>query len=78
MINDELNFLATEDFPSTQKPTESVEGVTVRLAGDSSKVSDGDDSGWYRLADAPPGGIAAPVKKLIDSLRNSEEIGRNG
>jgi 2-oxoglutarate ferredoxin oxidoreductase subunit alpha len=35
MINDELNFLATEDFPATQKPTESVAGVTVRLAGDS-------------------------------------------
>ncbi len=35
MINDELNFLATEDFPATQKPTESVAGITVRLAGDS-------------------------------------------
>ena len=52
--------------------------VVVRVAGESSKVSDDDDSRWYRLAEAPPGGIAAPVKILIDSLRNSEEIGRNG
>ena len=27
---------------------------------------------WYRLDGNPPGGIAAPVKKLIDALRSSE------
>ena len=52
--------------------------VVVRLAGESSKVADGKDSKWYRLEETPPGGIAAPVMKLIDSLRNSGEIGTNG
>ena len=52
--------------------------VVVRVAGESSKVADSEDSTWYRLAEEPPGGIAAPVMKLIDNLRNSEEISLNG
>ena len=41
-------------------------------------MADGDGTTWYRLTDTPPGGIAAPVRKLIDGLRNSIEIGQHG
>jgi A/G-specific adenine glycosylase len=43
--------------------------VVVRVAAASSKVADGDDSTWYRFDESPPGGIAAPVRKLIDNLK---------
>ena len=52
--------------------------VVVHLDGESSKVADGDGTTWYRLSETPPGGIAAPVRKLIDGLRNSIEIGQHG
>ena len=52
--------------------------VVVHLDGESSKVADGDGSTWYRLSETPPGGIAAPVRKLIDGLRNSIEIRQHG
>ncbi|MFQ5608963.1 MAG: A/G-specific adenine glycosylase [Woeseiaceae bacterium] len=32
------------------------------------------DSTWHRLADPPPGGIAAPVKKLMSSLRQMNDV----
>jgi len=37
-------------------------------------VADSDDATWYQLDQKPPGGIAAPVQKLIDSLRNSDNV----
>ena len=52
--------------------------VVVHLVGESSKVADGDGTTWYRLSDTPPGGIAAPVRKLIDGLRNSVEMNQHG
>ena len=44
--------------------------VVVRLSRDAGTIEDGEDAVWYRLDDTPPGGIAAPVKKLIDTLRS--------
>jgi A/G-specific adenine glycosylase len=35
-------------------------------------IGDTDDATWYQLDQQPPGGIAAPVQKLIDSLRSFE------
>ena len=32
------------------------------------------DSTWHKLTDPPPGGIAAPVQKLMDSLRDSDHV----
>ena len=52
--------------------------IVVHLDVESSKVADDDRATWYRLSDTPPGGIAAPVQKLIDGLRNSIEIGQHG
>jgi len=42
--------------------------ILVRVDAPLSKVADSDSTIWYRPGEAPPGGIAAPVKKLIDQL----------
>ena len=52
--------------------------VVVRIAAVSSKVADYDDSTWYRPGDTPPGGIAAPVMRLIDTLSNTDELRNHG
>jgi A/G-specific adenine glycosylase len=44
--------------------------ILVRVAAPLSKVADCDDARWHRLNDELPGGVAAPVKKLIEQLRN--------
>jgi len=48
-----------------------IQPVLVRVERPASKIADGDDMTWYRLDERPPGGIAAPVRKLIDQLRKS-------
>ena len=50
--------------------------VVVRVAAAPRKVADGDTSTWYRLNDQPPGGIAAPVRKLSDTLKDYHEPNR--
>jgi A/G-specific adenine glycosylase len=52
--------------------------VVVRIDTASSKVADCGDSTWYRPGDAPPGGIAAPVMKLIETLGNTDELRNHG
>jgi A/G-specific adenine glycosylase len=52
--------------------------VVVRISSVSSKVADHDDSTWYRPGDVPPGGIAAPVMKLIETLGNTDEMRNHG
>ncbi len=42
--------------------------VVVRVSPRASTVADGDNEIWYGLEDLPPGGIAAPVQKLLDQL----------
>jgi len=46
--------------------------LVVRVAAASSKVADGDGATWYRLSELPPGGIAAPVRKLINYLQETD------
>ena len=48
--------------------------VVIRCTQIKSSVADSADSTWYQLDQPPPGGIAAPVKKLIDSLRNADNV----
>ena len=48
--------------------------VVVHIDAGSRKVADCGDATWHRLDDAPPGGIAAPVQKLIDSLSNEINV----
>jgi A/G-specific adenine glycosylase len=52
--------------------------VVVRIDAVSRKVADSDDSTWYRPGDVPPGGIAAPVMKLIDTLNDTDESRNHG
>jgi A/G-specific adenine glycosylase len=52
--------------------------VVVRIDAASSKVADYDDSAWYRPGDEPPGGIAAPVMRLIETLGNNDESRKHG
>ena len=54
-----------------------IEPVVVRGSVASSKVADTVDATWYALDGDPPGGIAAPVQKLIDRLK-TENHGTNG
>ena len=44
--------------------------IVVRVAAPLSKVSDNADATWHHLDDELPGGIAAPVNKLLDKLKN--------
>jgi A/G-specific adenine glycosylase len=52
--------------------------IVVRVDAVSSRVADDADSTWHRLGAAPPGGIAAPVSKLINTLRNTPGISNDG
>ena len=48
--------------------------VLVRADGASSKVADCQNSAWAKLGEDPPGGIAAPVQKLIDRLKTETHV----
>ena len=48
-----------------------IEPVAVRVAGGSATVADDNDSAWFSLHGAPTVGLAAPVQKLVNTLRQS-------
>lgn len=45
-----------------------IQPIAVRLSKPSSTVRDTEDGVWYEIGSSPPGGIAAPVNKLIETL----------
>ena len=51
-----------------------IQPVLVRVGPASRKVADEEAATWYRLDSKPPGGIAAPVQKLIDELRKATHV----
>lgn len=51
-----------------------IEPVVVRSDLASRKVADADDTTWFDLGEDPPGGIAAPVQKLIDRLKTESHV----
>jgi len=51
-----------------------IEPVVVRIDSGSRKVADTGDATWHRLDASPPGGIAAPVQKLINTLKNESHV----
>ena len=51
-----------------------IQPIVVRVAGASRKVADSADTIWYLLDDEPPGGIAAPVQQLLNSLKMKENV----
>jgi A/G-specific adenine glycosylase len=52
--------------------------IVVRVDAASSRVADDADATWHQLDAVPPGGIAAPVTKLINSLRDTAGIRNDG
>ncbi len=50
-----------------------IQPIVVRIDGDSRKVADRNDRRWIDLHSAPQIGLAAPVKILIDRLRQTSE-----
>jgi len=51
-----------------------IQPIVVRFDSTLGKVADTQATVWYTLDDAPPGGIAAPVQKLINQLKKSEYV----
>ena len=47
-----------------------IQPIVVRVAAPLSKVADSRDATWHRLGDELPGGVAAPVNKLLEKLEN--------
>ncbi|MDH4054915.1 MAG: A/G-specific adenine glycosylase [Gammaproteobacteria bacterium] len=47
-----------------------IQPIVVHLDSRAAHVADAGARVWYKLDDEPPGGLAAPVKKLINQLRN--------
>jgi A/G-specific adenine glycosylase len=45
--------------------------IDVRLRNASRKVTEPDTGRWISLVDAPPVGLAAPVRKLVDTLQET-------
>ncbi|MFQ6005451.1 MAG: A/G-specific adenine glycosylase [Woeseia sp.] len=45
-----------------------IQPIAVRLSAQSSTVRDTEDSIWHEIGTPPPGGMAAPVSKLIQTL----------
>jgi A/G-specific adenine glycosylase len=77
---DELNAAAatTEPWQSLRHSFShydlDIQPILVRVDACLSKVADSDTTTWYRLDEVPPGGIAAPVRKLIDQLKKSSDV----
>ncbi|MDH3351807.1 MAG: NUDIX domain-containing protein, partial [Gammaproteobacteria bacterium] len=51
-----------------------IQPVVVHVTATSRKVADSSDSTWHRLGGSPPGGIAAPVQKLINTLKTGNHV----
>jgi A/G-specific adenine glycosylase len=47
-----------------------IQPIVVRVGAPLSKVADSDDAVWHRIGDELPGGMAAPVHKLIEQLKD--------
>ena len=48
-----------------------IQPIVVRIDAQPSRVADADVEIWHKLDDVPPGGIAAPVKKLLGRLKKT-------
>ena len=47
-----------------------IQPLLVRIGASSRKVADLDDALWHRLDEDLPGGVAAPVNRLLEALKN--------
>ncbi len=51
-----------------------IQPIVVRIQSVAGTVGDAKAKTWHELDAAPPGGFAAPVKKLIEQLKKSEHV----
>lgn len=51
-----------------------IQPIVVRVAAISSRVADSPDTIWHRISEEPPGGMAAPVQQLINSLKTNHHV----
>ncbi len=51
-----------------------IQPIVVRMKAHASTLADSDAKVWHHLDDAPPGGLAAPVRKLIEQLKKSNNV----
>ena len=51
-----------------------IQPIVVRISSHPGKVADAEQRTWYKFDDAPPGGLAVPVQKLINQLKKSENV----
>ncbi len=51
-----------------------IQPIVVRIESQPGTVADSGARVWHGLDDAPPGGLAAPVMKLINQLKKSENV----
>ncbi len=51
-----------------------IQPVVVRINGASRKVADDANVRWYQLDSTPPGGIAAPVRQLIETVKTDLNV----
>jgi len=51
-----------------------IQPIFVRIESQAGTVADAAARTWHRLNDTPPGGMAAPVQKLINQLKKSENV----
>lgn len=47
-----------------------IQPLLLRIAAAPQTVADSADVAWHAIDNEPPGGVAAPVKKLLDQLKN--------
>ena len=51
-----------------------IQPIVVRIPSVAGRVGDANAKTWHELDAAPPGGFAAPVKKLIEQLKKSGHV----
>jgi A/G-specific adenine glycosylase len=70
-----ISPIATERWPLLRHSFShydlDIQPIVVRVELPLSKVADDDSSTWYCMDEAPPGGLAAPVKKLLGQLKDN-------
>lgn len=51
-----------------------IQPIQVSVQNSATKLADSTSTAWVRIEDDPPGGMAAPVRKLIEQLKKSEDV----
>ena len=50
-----------------------IQPLLVRVATSPGKIADSEQQTWHDLDGLPPGGVAAPVQKLLNQLKDCQQ-----